>query len=113
MKKFALWLCVVALVISAMGTFAMADTYRIAIPDDATNEGRALLLLQSIGALTLKAGALAVKDPNTGSESFDKNALSTYSTVNPQIYALVVVLAPVEAEKPSTVTRSCAPSKVA
>ena len=57
-------------------------------------------------ALTLKAGALAVKDPNTGSESFDKNALSTYSTVNPQIYALVVVLAPVEAEKPSTVTEA-------
>ena len=57
-------------------------------------------------ALTLKAGALAVKDPNTGSESFDKNALSTYSTVNPQIYALVVVLAPVETEKPSTVTEA-------
>ena len=56
--------------------------------------------------LTLKAGALAVKDPNTGSESFDKNALSTYSTVNPQIYALVVVLAPVETEKPSTVTEA-------
>ena len=57
-------------------------------------------------ALTLKAGALAVKDPNTGSEIFDKNALSTYSTVNPQIYALVVVLAPVETEKPSTVTEA-------
>ena len=57
-------------------------------------------------ALTLKAGALAVKDPNTGNEIFDKNALSTYSTVNPQIYALVVVLAPVETEKPSTVTEA-------
>jgi hypothetical protein len=56
--------------------------------------------------LTLKAGALAVKDPNTGNEIFDKNALSTYSTVNPQIYAVVVVLAPVEAEKPSTVTEA-------
>ena len=69
MKKFALWLCVVALVISAMGTFAMADTYRIAIPDDATNEGRALLLLQSIGALTLKADA--------GIEATDKDVESS------------------------------------
>ena len=57
-------------------------------------------------ALTLKAGTLAVKDPNTGDEIFDKEALSTYSTVNPQIYALVVVLAPVETEKPFTVTEA-------
>ncbi len=55
--------------------------------------------------LTLKAGALAVKDAS-GEERFDKSALSTYSTVNPQIYAVVVVLAPVEKEKSLTVTEA-------
>ena len=57
MKKFVLWLCAVVLAVSVMGSFAMADTYKIAIPDDPTNEGRALLLLQTIGAITLKEEA--------------------------------------------------------
>ena len=47
MKKFVLWLCVAALAVSCMG-MAMADSYKIAVPNDPTNEGRALLLLQSI-----------------------------------------------------------------
>jgi len=57
MKKTFALLLTLALVICAMGSFAMADAYKIAIPDDATNEGRALLLLESIGALKLKEGA--------------------------------------------------------
>ena len=57
MKKLTALLCAAALVICAMGSFAMADTLKVAIPDDATNEGRALLLLQSIGALTLNEEA--------------------------------------------------------
>ena len=56
MKKFVLWLCVAALAVSCVG-MAMADSYKIAVPNDPTNEGRALLLLQSIGALTLNADA--------------------------------------------------------
>ena len=57
MKKIVSLLCVCALVICAMGSLAMADSYKIAIPDDPTNEGRALLLLQTIGAITLKEDA--------------------------------------------------------
>lgn len=36
---------------------ALADAVTIAVPNDPTNEGRALLLLQSAGVLTLKEGA--------------------------------------------------------
>ena len=67
MKKFAALL--VALVICAMGSFAMADTLKVAIPDDATNEGRALLLLQSIGALTLDADAGITATPKNVTSS--------------------------------------------
>ena len=56
--------------------------------------------------LTLKAGALAVKDPAAGEDRFDKEALSTLSTMDPPIYAVVVVLAPLDAEKPVTVTEA-------
>ena len=73
MKKFALWLCVVALVISAVGSFALADPYIIGIPDDATNEGRALLLLQQIGALTL--------DENAGITATTKDVTSTVAEI--------------------------------
>ena len=48
---------VVALVLTLSLTAALADTITIAVPNDPTNEGRALLLLQSIGVLTLKEGA--------------------------------------------------------
>lgn len=72
MKKIISLLCVFALVLTAVG-MAMADTYRIAIPDDATNEGRALLLLQSIGAITLKADA--------GIEATDKDVESTVADI--------------------------------
>ena len=73
MKKFALLLCVVALVISAVGSVALADPYIIGIPDDATNEGRALLLLQQIGALTL--------DENAGITATTKDVTSTVAEI--------------------------------
>ena len=48
---------VVALVLTLTLTAALADKITIAVPNDPTNEGRALLLLQSNGILTLKEGA--------------------------------------------------------
>ena len=54
-------------------------------------------------SLTLKAGAVAAKD-----KTFDKTVLTTYSTVDPQIYALVVVLSPV---KTDSVTVKTAPDQ--
>ena len=49
--------------------------------------------------LLLKAGAVGDK-----SKSFDKRFLSTASTVEPQVYTLVLVLNPLEKEKALTVT---------
>ena len=59
MKKFILWLCVAVLAAGLFGSTAMAEEkpITIAIPNDPTNEGRALLLLQAIGALTLNEAA--------------------------------------------------------
>ena len=52
---------VVALVLTLSLTAAFADGIKIAIPNDATNEGRALLLLQAYGVLKVdeKAGITA------------------------------------------------------
>jgi len=72
MKKLILWVTVLALALTSFGA-AMADGYKIAIPDDATNEGRALLLLQAIGALTLKEDA--------GIEATDKDVASTVAEI--------------------------------
>lgn len=47
---------VLALVLTLSLTAALADPITIAVPNDPTNEGRALLLLQSNGFLTLKEG---------------------------------------------------------
>ncbi|MGN0970657.1 MAG: MetQ/NlpA family ABC transporter substrate-binding protein, partial [Aristaeellaceae bacterium] len=55
MKKFLSILLAAVLVLSA--TAALADGVTIAVPNDATNEGRALLLLQSNGIITLKEEA--------------------------------------------------------
>ena len=49
--------------------------------------------------LILKAGAVGDKDKN-----FDKSFLTTASTVDPQVYTLVLVLSPMEKEKALTVT---------
>ena len=48
---------VIALALTLSLTAALADTITIAVPNDPTNEGRALLLLQSQGVLTLKEGS--------------------------------------------------------
>ncbi len=48
---------VLALVLSLTLTAALADGITIAVPNDATNEGRALLLLQAQGLITLKEDA--------------------------------------------------------
>lgn len=58
MRKLRVWLCVVAACVFAFaGMTAMADGLTIALPNDATNEGRALLLLQENGVLKLKEDA--------------------------------------------------------
>ena len=48
MKKLFAILLALVLVLS-LSAAALADTLTIAIPNDPTNEGRALLLLQSLG----------------------------------------------------------------
>ncbi len=55
MKK--LFAIVLSLVLTLSLASALADTVTIAVPNDPTNEGRALLLLQSAGVLVLKEGA--------------------------------------------------------
>lgn len=63
MKKFLS--IVLALVLALTATAAFADGIKIAVPNDATNEGRALLLLQAQGVIKLdeEAGITAtVKD---------------------------------------------------
>ena len=76
---------------------------RIYLRGDAVETQKIKLLPLSADAekpvLTLKAGSLAAKD-----KSFDKEFLTTFSTVDPQIYTLELVLAPLETEKPLTVT---------
>jgi D-methionine transport system substrate-binding protein len=54
MKKILALVLALALTLSL--TAALADPITIAVPNDPTNEGRALLLLQSNGVLTLKEG---------------------------------------------------------
>lgn len=55
---------VVALVLTLSLTAALADTITIAVPNDPTNEGRALNILQANGVLKLKedAGITATKE---------------------------------------------------
>ena len=48
---------VLALVLTLSLTAALADGITVAVPNDATNEGRALLLLQAQGLITLKEDA--------------------------------------------------------
>jgi len=55
MKKL-IALALTAILALTLTAAAFADTVTIAVPNDPTNEGRALLLLQSAGVLTLKEG---------------------------------------------------------
>ena len=61
MKKFLS--IILAAILVLCSTVALADTITIAVPNDATNEGRALLLLQTNGIITLNedAGITATK----------------------------------------------------
>ena len=54
---------VLALVLTLSLTAALADTITIALPNDSTNEGRALNILQDAGIIKLKgdAGITATK----------------------------------------------------
>ena len=56
MKKLFVLLLVLSFVLS-LSACGKKTSYTIAVPNDPTNEGRALLLLQSNGFLTLKEGA--------------------------------------------------------
>lgn len=62
MKKFLSLVLAALLVLSSVS--ALAEGLQIAVPNDATNEGRALLLLQANGIITLKeeAGVTATKE---------------------------------------------------
>ena len=55
MKKL-LAIVLSALLVLSLTSAALADKITIAVPNDPTNEGRALLLLQANGVLTLKEG---------------------------------------------------------
>ncbi len=55
MKKFLT--IILALVLALTATAALADGIKIAVPNDATNEGRALLLLQAQGVIKLDEAA--------------------------------------------------------
>ena len=63
MKKF-LSLVLAALLVLSCASVALADKITIAVPNDPTNEGRALLLLQANGYIKLdpEAGVTATKD---------------------------------------------------
>lgn len=57
MKKFLSLILAALLVLSAASVALADDVITIAVPNDPTNEGRALLLLQANGLLTLKEDA--------------------------------------------------------
>ena len=66
MKKIIALL--VALVLTLSLTAAFADGITIAVPNDPTNEGRALLLLESIGAIKLKEAEASEGDGRPSGE---------------------------------------------
>ncbi|MBQ8135903.1 MAG: hypothetical protein IJ174_00515, partial [Clostridia bacterium] len=55
MKKFLSVLLSAVLLLSVTGAFA--DTIKIGVPDDTTNEARALILLRDNGIIELREGA--------------------------------------------------------
>jgi hypothetical protein len=57
-------------------------------------------------SVKLPAGALGTIDEETEKEIFDQETLSSLSTVDPAIYALVIVLEPIDEEKELTVTQA-------
>ena len=86
---------VVALVLTLSLTAAFADGIKIAIPNDATNEGRALLLLQAYGILKVdeKAGITATVNDITenplGIEFTEVEAALVPNTLPDVDYAII------------------------
>ena len=93
MKKIIALL--VALVLTLSLTAAFADGIKIAIPNDATNEGRALLLLQAYGVLKVdeKAGITATVNDITenplGIEFTEVEAALVPNTLPDVDYAII------------------------
>ena len=73
MKKFLSLVLAALLVLSCSAAFA--DSIKIAVPNDPTNEGRALLLLQAYGYIKLdpEAGVTA-----TAADVIEKNRRRIY-----------------------------------
>ncbi|MBQ6720874.1 MAG: hypothetical protein IJQ88_01810 [Clostridia bacterium] len=86
---------VVAMVLTLSLTAAFADGIKIAIPNDATNEGRALLLLQAYGVLKVdeKAGITATVNDITenplGIEFTEVEAALVPNTLPDVDYAII------------------------
>ena len=86
---------VVALILTLSLTAAFADGIKIAIPNDATNEGRALLLLQAYGLLKVdeKAGITATVNDITenplGIEFTEVEAALVPNTLPDVDYAII------------------------
>ncbi len=83
MKKFVAILLAALLGLSALA--AVADTITIAVPNDPTNEGRALQLLQANGILTLKEGV---------GLNATKNDIESFANVEIEIYEVNAELVP-------------------
>ena len=82
MKKFLSIVLAALLVLSC--TAAFADTIKIAVPNDPTNEGRALLLLQSNGYIKL--------DPNAGVTATAKDVIE--NPLNIEFYEVEAAMVP-------------------
>ncbi|MBR6030150.1 MAG: hypothetical protein IKP40_13785 [Clostridia bacterium] len=83
MKKLIAVLLSALLALTAVTAFA--DTVTIAVPNDPTNEGRALLLLQAYGVLTLS--------PDAGLEATKSDIVST-NGVEIELYEVEAALVP-------------------
>lgn len=86
---------VLSLVLTLSLASALADTVTIAVPNDPTNEGRALLLLQSAGVLTLKEGAGLeatkgdIESANVDIELYEVEASTVPSVLTDVDYAII------------------------
>ncbi len=91
-KRFCL---ILALVLTLASGLALAEKVTIAVPNDGTNEGRALLLLQTAGVLKLKddAGILALPKDITEStveiEFYEVEAANVPNVLPDVDYAII------------------------
>lgn len=85
MKKLLIAVLVLSL-LALNAVSAFADTVTIAVPNDPTNEGRALLLLQTYGVLTLKDGV--------GLEATKNDIASTKNDIQIELYEVEAALVP-------------------